>query len=946
MRLACSVLSLLILSGAGPRVVRAQDFGHNPVRVRQFDWKVSSTEHFDIHYYEDSAPLVPFAAKILERSYRRISKGLKTEFTERKPFFLYACADDMQQSNIVQVGDGTGGVTEAFKDRFMVFNDGSRQWLDTVATHELAHVFQYHVLISGFWRTGRILKSIVYPLWMMEGMAELYAWGLDDTSGEIIVRDAATSGGLIPVWKLEHFSHLKPHQVRLAYELGEKILSFIETEYGHGKVAQMLKLFESRFETSSVLQELIGLDTFEFERRWREYAEEHYGRIRRRQRLQEPDKYGVALTTASGEIPEFNTSPVFSPDGRHMAFLSTRAGYPAGVFLQDLRTGKIRKLVSNRVSVENVHTGNFTNQSRVLSISKDGRWLAFSGTKNHRPAIQLYDLRRHRLEHIPVKDMQTVTGTSFSPDGRTIAFTGMKNAVTDIYLMDLESREIRQLTDDSRDDQTPDFSPDGESIVYSAELETPGGDVLYQRRLYRIRLADGSIAPLLDIPGSARDPYHAADGRRLLFSLEHNGFHEVYELNLESRKTYRLTRSVGAAYTPAYSPDGRIVFAGFRRGSIHVYRGGRERFEAELWSDDAPQQEERFAPVPVSTAAVSLSLGRPFRDSFSTDLFLPAFFYSTEGGFFWASYWQGSDMLGNHQVLSALSYASGSGYLDYQTVYSYNKYRTKFRVGGLGRARRDLLDERSGLSSNEYAHAEFVGATYPLDRFHRLDFSATSVSDSRLFLGVGDTVRNEARIGQASFVRDTVRGRYLVATSGDRFRLSYQVSPRLLGGNFIYETASAEAHKYVPTGGRSALVLRGLGVGSWGRRTPRYALGGIGGARGFARSTTENSGSHMALATAEWRVPIVNLDYYMWYIFPDFYFKALSLALFTDAGYAWDERPQIGRMEWEYVRHSYGIGLRIHTFIMQLFPLVVHFDYAQKTTDKGRVFYVYLGPLF
>ena len=48
----------------------------------------------------------------------------------------------------------------------------------------------------------------------------------------VIVRDAATSDGLIPLWKLERFSHLKPHQVRLAYESGEKVLRFLEAEYG------------------------------------------------------------------------------------------------------------------------------------------------------------------------------------------------------------------------------------------------------------------------------------------------------------------------------------------------------------------------------------------------------------------------------------------------------------------------------------------------------------------------------------------------------------------------------------------------------------------------------------------------------------------------------------------------------------------------------------------
>ncbi|MFA5139744.1 MAG: BamA/TamA family outer membrane protein, partial [Elusimicrobiota bacterium] len=123
--------------------------------------------------------------------------------------------------------------------------------------------------------------------------------------------------------------------------------------------------------------------------------------------------------------------------------------------------------------------------------------------------------------------------------------------------------------------------------------------------------------------------------------------------------------------------------------------------------------------------------------------------------------------------------------------------------------------------------------------------------------------------------------------------------------------------------------------------------GGVGGVRGYAWSTTDDEGPIMGVGTAEWRVPLLgNLDYYMWYIFPDFYFKSVSLALFTDVGRTWDTGPEVRSTRWADLRHSYGAGLRLHTFILQLFPLVVHFDYARRTTTKDGIFYVYLGPLF
>lgn len=89
------------------------------------------------------------------------------------------------------------------------------------------------------------------------------------------------------------------------------------------------------------------------------------------------------------------------------------------------------------------------------------------------------------------------------------------------------------------------------------------------------------------------------------------------------------------------------------------------------------------------------------------------------------------------------------------------------------------------------------------------------------------------------------------------------------------------------------------------------------------------------------------MDYYMWYIFPDFYFRAITGAIFSDAGYAWDTRGELSRAQWRDARLSYGVGLRIHTFILQLVPLVISFDYARSSTNPNDgIFYVYLGPLF
>src|SRR5262249_318630 len=157
-----------------------------------------------------------------------------------------------------------------------------------VITHEFTHEAQFHILIGDFWRTGSIIKSIIYPLWMIEGMPGWVTHEIEADFEELLIRDAATSGGLIPLTRLEHFRHLKPHQIGLAYKEGAAAMAFMASEYGARKPGDMLRLFAARFDTSQVLTELLGLDAYDFDRKFREFAQDKYAREARRLSLREP----------------------------------------------------------------------------------------------------------------------------------------------------------------------------------------------------------------------------------------------------------------------------------------------------------------------------------------------------------------------------------------------------------------------------------------------------------------------------------------------------------------------------------------------------------------------------------------------------------------------------------------------------------------------------------
>lgn len=246
----------------------------NKLIVKKLDWRVAQTSHFDIHYYPGAEKLLPATASILEKSYERVVPSLDIDIPGRTPFFLFLNHNEFEQTNIVDIGEGTGGVTEAFKNRFLVFNDGTQEWLHHVIPHEFTHVAQFNVLYGGFWKSVRLLKSVLYPLWFMEGMSEYYSDVEDEVQGEMVLRDAVTSRTWIPLVLLHGFNHVKPHQVTLAYKTGGAAVGYIAREYGEEKIGFILKNLSDKFEISSVLNEELGIDLSALDARLRESLEE------------------------------------------------------------------------------------------------------------------------------------------------------------------------------------------------------------------------------------------------------------------------------------------------------------------------------------------------------------------------------------------------------------------------------------------------------------------------------------------------------------------------------------------------------------------------------------------------------------------------------------------------------------------------------------------------
>ncbi len=980
-------------------------FGKNKVVLHNFRWKVLSTAHFDLHYTAESAPIIARVAEYMEKAHDEVTRNLRIEIKGRTSFFLFNNHNQFEENNVVDVGEGTGGVTEAFKNRLLIFNDGTEFWLQHVIVHEFAHVGQFEILYGGFWKSARLLKSPLYPLWLMEGHAEYVTGDMDEAVEDLYLRDAATSGRLFYLSELHGFNHLKPHQVTLGYKQGGAAIRFLASEYGQENMGDLFVNLRDRFEPHSVIQDMTGQNFRSFDRRYVEFLTDYYAA--QAEGTREPSAYGVRVTT-SDFLPVFNSNPAISPDGRHMAYLTDRSGNTE-VVLYDFQTGRERVLAGRQWrAMENIQGQGF-DDGHGLSFSRDGRWLAFIAEKVQKDYLFLYDIKRDRLRRIRTP-FEQLRSPVFHPTEDKLTIVAMKNGTNDLYEITPRGKILRRLTNSLADENGPAYSPDGRILAYSQEVLLPPdprkpGDLprerdpdmpVLERNLIGLDLVTLSTMTLTDMRGEERQPAFTPDGKSLLFTAEPDKIYNLYRLDLASGGVAKLTNIVTGNFSPEVARDGSfMVFVCQRHGSQQIYRAGPELWNVPLstatvasvqpskenWprlnggetasTEDQPPlmvvqapsdktgprlpsdklgpqlaptvAAREQSPFPFPERSPFVSESHPYRFRLSTDLFFPVLYYSSTDGLFVATLWQMSEHLGNHQLFSSVQYASGSRFIDYGVQYRYARFRPQFFLGAAGKS--FYQDFSRTQLRKEYD--VFAGVAYPFDRFHRLETAVARAyrTDRYSEFPQLDTLNRE-NVLSLSFIRDTTTGRYLAVTNGDRFEYTHRIARKQFVTDRSYESSEAEYNRFIPTGRESAVAFRALGGVSYGETPELFRVSGYDRVRGYARNADENKSKGYAVGNLEWRVPLRYMDLYTWFLFPDVYFKAIYGVVFTDAGYDWDHPAYLGPPARRRFRNSVGGGLRIPTFILQTYSVTLSVDVAKRLDSHKWVWYFALGPSF
>ncbi|WP_300667415.1 Tol-Pal system beta propeller repeat protein TolB [Desulfoluna sp.] len=160
------------------------------------------------------------------------------------------------------------------------------------------------------------------------------------------------------------------------------------------------------------------------------------------------------IVTAKGTT---NITPAWLPDGQMMAASLTIEGDQAIYLLT--QKGKIRKRLTRKWGKWGIDV------SPVFSPSGDR--MAFVSKRSGSPQIYIKNLNNGRIERLTF-DGKYNTSPAWSPTGDQMAYAGFKDGHFDIHVMDVRGGRPMQLTLGTGDNETPSWSPDGSLIVFSS----------------------------------------------------------------------------------------------------------------------------------------------------------------------------------------------------------------------------------------------------------------------------------------------------------------------------------------------------------------------------------------------------------------------------------------------------------------------------------------------
>ena len=694
-RLAIAGAAIVALAGT-PSVLDAQ-------LAADASWRTLSSSHFRVTYEAGLEPLARHAAASAERAHAALTALVADA---PRGVIDIVVADNVDQSN--------GYATPFPSNRIVVYAKPpvdllelqyTRDWIELVVTHELAHIFHLDVT-SGFGRLIRtifgraplpwpVFPAVGVPAWNVEGLAvavESAVTGLGRVHGsynEMIVRTAALAGRMDEYDRLGSTSARWPGGARV-YVYGSLFMDYVARRYGADAAARVVRATAGAVIPPSLWFGRVGSNALgiTFRDAYRDWEDEVMARSDSIAAVLSAQ--GLTAGTALTGHRAVALHPRFSPDGSRIAYSA-----------HDWRTPPRIRVIDAGSGAESL--------SERLNQPASAAWL--TGDRLVTSEIDFIDRFRvfGDLRIIGGSERRITNGARLqdvdvSRAGRVVAVQN-DGGTNRVVFVDTADGDVLPLTAYDPDTHwgLPRFDPAGGRIAV-ARWSTGG--------VYDIVVLDtaGVALTITDGFGINAGPAWSPDGRWILFSSDRTGIANLYAADVA-----RLTRDAAAgtrtppvlrqvtnvltgAFHPDVSPDGRwIAYAAYTDDGFRIER---MPFDTARWRTPSPTglthtlaPRPEYAPDNVigDSAAIAFQnadtmAGEP-RDYSALRSLRPQFWLpvletgAVEDATFIGFWLYGQDLINRHSWQASLAVAPGDGRNQGWLSYTFRGLHT---IAGIG----------------------------------------------------------------------------------------------------------------------------------------------------------------------------------------------------------------------------------------------------------------------
>jgi Tol biopolymer transport system component len=249
----------------------------------------------------------------------------------------------------------------------------------------------------------------------------------------------------------------------------------------------------------------------------------------------------------------FNLRPAWSRSGKFIYFSSYRtaaagatSNTPETTACIATRSGGInlwRAPVNRDGTVggplEQVTTG--AGQDVEVAVSSNGKRVAFATLRQN---ADIWKLPVSPQTGLPTGPPEAVISTTredsrgaWAPDGKTIAFNSDRAGDMNIWLFSLRDSSSRQLTAGHDGDFQPNWSPDGNKIIFFSPRSVGNPNI------WEVAVNSGALKRLTFNAAVNVNPFFSPDGARIAYQSDQSGRLEVWVMSADGSSPRQLTNT-------------------------------------------------------------------------------------------------------------------------------------------------------------------------------------------------------------------------------------------------------------------------------------------------------------------------------------------------------------------------------------------------------------------